>query len=170
MESFGLILQNRKLICIIGTVQSYLGFWGERLNFGITVAEIQPKVWERRRKRWREKMLNFGNGDTEFPLPNSAACARSAWSEKEKIFKRKLTSELWQCHCRNKGIKFFFSNCGNGIAENGGKKKWFWNLWKSKKKKSCHVHNIFTINHTLLVIISSKKNCDKLIVAMALPK
>ena len=123
MESFGLILQNRKLICIIGTVQSYLGFWGERLNFGITVAEIQPKVWERRRKRWREKMLNFGNGDTEFPLPNSAACARSAWSVKEKIFKRKLTSELWQCHCRNKGVKKkILGNCGNPIAENGKKK------------------------------------------------
>ena len=29
-------------------------------------------------------MLNFGNGDTEFPLPNSAARAWSARSEKEK--------------------------------------------------------------------------------------
>ena len=87
LESFGLILQNWKLICVIGTVQSYLGFWGERLNFGITIAEIQPKVWERRRKMWREKMLNFGNGDTEFPLPNSAARAWSARSEKEKIKK-----------------------------------------------------------------------------------
>ena len=72
-ESFGLILQNLKLICVIGTVQTYLGFWGERLNFGITVAEVQPKVWERRRKSWREKMLNFDNGDTKFSVPNSAA-------------------------------------------------------------------------------------------------
>ena len=86
-ESFGLILQNQKLICVIGTVHSYLGFWGERLNFGITVAEIQPKVWEGRRKRWREKMLNFGNGDTEFPLPSSDTRAWSARSEKEKINK-----------------------------------------------------------------------------------
>ena len=84
LESFGLILQNQKLICVIGTVQSYLGFWRESLNFGIIVAEIQPKVWERRRKRWREKMLNFSNGDTEFPLPSSVACAWSARSEKEK--------------------------------------------------------------------------------------
>ena len=75
MESFGLILQNWKLICVIVTIQSYLGFWGERLNLGIIVAEIQPKVWERRRKRWSEKMLNFGNGDIEFPLPNYAARA-----------------------------------------------------------------------------------------------
>ena len=35
-----------------------------------------------------------------------------------------------------------FGNCGNAIAENGKKK--LWNLWMSKKK-SCHVHNIFTI-------------------------
>ena len=73
-----------KLICVIGIIQIYLGFWGERLNFGITVVEIQPKVWERRRKRWREKMLNFSNGDTEFPLPSSAVRAWSARSEKEK--------------------------------------------------------------------------------------
>ena len=104
-KSFGLILQNRKLICVIGTVQSYLGFWGERLNFGITVAEIQPKVWERRRKRWKEKMLNFDNSDTEFPLPSSAT---RTWSAREKIKIKKLTNELWQCHCRNRGINFFF--------------------------------------------------------------
>ena len=79
-----------------------MGFWGERLNFGITVAEIQPKVWERRRKRWREKMLNFSNGDTEFPLPNSAARAWSARSEKEKN-----KNKIWQ------------TSCGNAIAEIG---------------------------------------------------
>ena len=66
-------------------------------------------------------MLNFSNGDTEFPLPSSAVRAWSARSEKEK--KKILTNELWQCHYRNRGINFFFSNCGNGIAENGGKKK-----------------------------------------------
>ena len=98
---FWVNMQNQKLICVIGTVQSYLGFWGERLNFDITVAEIQPKVWERRRKRWREKMLNFGNDDTEFPLPSSAARAWSAWSEKEK------KKKFWQ------------TNCGNAIAEIG---------------------------------------------------
>ena len=89
-ESFLLILQNLKLICIIGTVQTYLGFWGKRLNFSIIVAEIQPKVWERRRKRWREKMLNFGNGDTEFPIPNSAAwvCVECPkWKEKKNFDK-----------------------------------------------------------------------------------
>ena len=65
-------------------------------------------------------MLNFGNGGTEFPLPSSATRVWSAQSEKEK--KKKLTNELWQCHCRNRGINFFFRNCGSGIAENGRKK------------------------------------------------
>ena len=58
--------------------------------------------------------------------------------------------------------KNYFGNCGNAIAENGKKK--LWNLWMSKKKKSCHIHNIFTINHTWLIIISSKNlwqiNCS----------
>ena len=63
--------------------------------------------------------------------------------------------------------------------------KKLWNLWMSKKK-NCHVHNIFTINHTWLIIISSKNlwqiNCGNgiaekgkkkfvlAIVAMPLPK
>ena len=89
-----------KLICIIGTVQTYLEFWEERLKFGITVAEIQPKVWEGRRKMWREKMLNFGNGDTEFSVPNSTArvCVECLkWKEQKN----------WQ------------TNCGNAISEIG---------------------------------------------------
>ena len=53
-------------------------------------------------------MLNFGNGDTEFPLPSSAAHAWSARSEKEKIKNKNLTNKLWQCHCQNRGINFFF--------------------------------------------------------------
>ena len=133
MESFRLILQNLKLICVIGTVQTYLAFWGERLNFGITVAEIQPKVWERRRKGWREKMLNFGNGDTEFPMPNSAARVWVRGVPEVKRKKKNLTNYLWQCHCWNREKKNC-NNCGNGIAENGGKKMWFRNLGRVKKK------------------------------------
>ena len=58
------------------------------MNFGITIVEIQQKVWERRRKGGREKMLNFGNVNIEIPLPNSycpgVKCAWSAQSEKKK--------------------------------------------------------------------------------------
>ena len=47
-------------------------------------------------------MLNFGNGDTEFPVPNSVAWVCVKWSKwKEK--------KNWQ------------TNCGNAIAEIGKK-------------------------------------------------
>ena len=141
-ESFGLILQNLNLICVIGTVEAYLGFWGERLNFGIAIAEIQPTLWERRRKRWREKMLNFSNVDTEIPLPNSAA----------RVWEVCVECPKW----KGKKKKNWQTNCSNAIVENGGKKV----VPKSgeSKKKKCYVHNIFTINHMWLVIISSNLN------------
>ena len=66
-------------------------------------------------------MLNFGNGDTEFPLPSSVASAWSARSEKEK--KKNLTNELWQCPCRNRGIKFFLAIVAMALSKMGGKKK-----------------------------------------------
>ena len=58
-ESFGLILQNLNFICVIGTVESYLELWGNRVNFGIIIAEIQKKVWERRRKRGERENVEF---------------------------------------------------------------------------------------------------------------
>ena len=66
------------------------------------------KKYEREEEKGgREKMLNFGNVNTEIPLPNSNCpgmkCAWSAQSEKKK--KKK--------NC---------DNCGNVIAENGRKK------------------------------------------------
>ena len=145
-ESFGLILQNLKLICIIGTVQTYLRFWGERLNFGITVVEIQPKVWERRRKRWREKMLNFGNGISNFLcpilLPVCVECPK--WKEKKKN---------WQTNCGNIiakiGKKKICNNCSNGIAENGGKKMWFRNLGRVKKKKVLCLQYLHNKSHVI---------------------
>ena len=93
-------------ICVIKTIGSYLELWGKRVNFGITIAEIQQNVWEKKRKRGREKMLNFGNVNTEIPLSNSCypgmKCVWSAQSEKKK--------NLWQ------------TNCSNAIAEIGKKK------------------------------------------------
>ena len=65
-------------------------------------------------------MLNFGNGDTEFPLPSFAARAWSARSEKEKKKKfdkrivamplpkqvyKSFFQQLWQWHCRKWGKK-----------------------------------------------------------------
>ena len=77
---------NLEFICVIGIVPSYLGNWGKRVNFGITIAEIQQKVWERRRKRGKEKMLNFGNVNIEIPLPGYEVCVECPkWKEKKKF-------------------------------------------------------------------------------------
>ena len=70
-ESFGRILLNSEFICVIGTVPSYLGNWGKRVNFGNSVTEIQQK-YERERKSGREKILNFNNHNTEILLPKPA--------------------------------------------------------------------------------------------------
>ena len=110
------------LFCLIGTVETYLGFWRERLNFDIAIAEIQPKVWERRRKRWREKMLNFDNVDTEIPLSNSVVRVWEVCMECPKWKEKKN----WQTNCGNAIAEIGeknCNNCGNGIAENGEKKK-----------------------------------------------
>ena len=103
--------------------------WGERKNFGNSVAEIQQKWGERKRKRGREKVEEF----RQHCYWNSSA-QNAARSVKKKSNCSNAIAE--------KGKKKCFGNCGNAIAENGKKK--LWNLWMSKKK-SCHVHNIFTI-------------------------
>ena len=43
LSFFGWILLNSEFIYVIGTVLSYLGNWGKRVNFGNGVAEIQQK-------------------------------------------------------------------------------------------------------------------------------
>ena len=67
------------------------------------------KKYEREEEKGgREKMLNFGNVNTEIPLPNSC-CPGMKWvwsAQSEKKKKKKL----WQ------------TNCGNVIAEIGEKK------------------------------------------------
>ena len=45
---------NSEFIYIIGTVPSYIGNWGERVNFGNGVAEIQQK-YERERGKVGER-------------------------------------------------------------------------------------------------------------------
>ena len=55
MESFGRILLTPEFICVIGTVPSYLGNWGKRVNFGNSVAEIQQKYEREREKVGKRK-------------------------------------------------------------------------------------------------------------------
>ena len=96
-----------------------------------------PKVGERKIKSRREKFFIFGNGIAAIPSTQSATgCAQGKPNGVEKKI---------------------FGNCGNAIAEIGGIN--FWQLWQwhcrkwgkkkvtksvKEKKKSCHVHNIFT--------------------------
>ena len=69
------------------------------------------------------------------------------------------------------------TNCGNAIVEIGkkkfvtivamtlpkmGEKKSGSEIWGGVKKKNCYVHNIFTINHMWLVIISSNLNLTEI--------
>ena len=68
-------------------------------------------------------MLNFGNGDAEFPVPNSAAHVRGVPEVKRK--------KNWQINCDNAIAeigKKNCNNCGNGIAENVGGEMWF-EIW-----------------------------------------
>ena len=58
-------------------------------------------------------------------------------------WKKKFAIGLWQCHCRNRGVKKKFGNCGNPIVENGKEKKMVSEIWGGIKEK-CYVHNIFT--------------------------
>ena len=128
-ESFGLILLNSKFICVIGTVPTYLGNWGEKVNFGNTVAEIQQMYEREREKVGERECMNFGNVIIEIPA------ARSACPD---VLKKKT-------NCGNAiaeiGKKKFCGNCGNAIAEIGKKKRNFFlvivamALLKMEKKK-----------------------------------
>ena len=102
------------------------------------------KVGERKINSRREKFLIFGNGIAAIPLPILLPgwvlemwmhARKTKWRGKNKIW------QLWQCHCRNRWYKFL-AIVAMALPKMG--KKMLRNLWKSKKK-SCHVHNIFTI-------------------------
>ena len=102
------------------------------------------KVWERKRKSWREKIWNFGNGVTEIPTAQitwPSVCA--VCSKCEVLTKKK-------------------GNCGNAIVETGREKKIviaeIWGGIKKKSVTSTIFYNIFTTIHKWLVIISSYLN------------
>ena len=67
-------------------------------------------------------MLNFGKGDTEFPLPSSAARAWSARSEKEKK-KKKFDKRIVAMPLPKQGYKLFFlAIVVMALPKMGGKK------------------------------------------------
>ena len=92
-------MQKTEFIVVIDTVQSYLAKWGERLNFGNTVAEIVRKSMREKKVKWcdweREKM-NFGNGITEIHSTTQALPVKcSSGSALNEIY------QLWQPNYRN---------------------------------------------------------------------
>ena len=117
--------------------------------FGILRRQIEFRYYRCRNstKSMREKKKKVERENVEFRqrwyrIFSAQFCCLCMECPKWKGEKTILTNELWQCHCRNRGINLFFSNCGNGIVENGGKKSY--EIYERVKKKSCHVYNIFT--------------------------
>ena len=96
---------NPEFICVIGTVLSYLGNWGNRVS-----CRNSTKVWEINRKSGREKILNFGNHIIEIPANRVGV----------KCYKCLKGNQLWQFHCRNRGKKKFVAM---PLSKMGGKKK-----------------------------------------------
>ena len=78
-------MQNLNFICVIGTVESYLRLWGKRVNFGITITEIQQKVWEEEEKGGERKCWISVMWISKFLCPGMK-CVWSAQSEKKKKF------------------------------------------------------------------------------------
>ena len=103
-ESFGWILLNPEFICVIGTVLSYLGNWGNRVS-----CWNSTKVWEINRKSGKEKILNFDNHIIEIPANRVGV----------KCSKCPKRNQLGQFHCRNREKKFV----AMPLSKMGGKKK-----------------------------------------------
>ena len=103
--------------------------WGERKNFGNSVAEIQQKWGERKRKRGREKAEEFRQ-----------YCYRNSSTQNAARSVKKIAIAATPLPKKEK--KICFGNCGNAIAKNGKKN---YEICEWVKKKNCHVHNIFTI-------------------------
>ena len=117
-------------------------------------------------------MLNLGNGDTEFPLPSSAARVWSARSKKEKR-KMKIDKQIVAMPLPEQGYKFFFLAIVAMTLPKMGEKKGYEICERVKKQKVVmstiflqHFHN----KSHMISYYQFKKICDKLIVAMALLK
>ena len=103
------------------------------------------KVWERKRKSGREKILNFGNHVIE--ILAAQICSQR--------------NQLWQCHCRNRRVKKIIVAIVAMSLPKMGEKKIVAEIWGGIKKKVLrpqYFYNIFTTNLRWLVIISSNLN------------
>ena len=123
------------VICDMGIVQSYLGNWGKRVNFGNGVAEILTKVWERKDK-WcdgrREKIWILVILLLKFLLPNTLP---SRWSARSTRWSARNGNQLWQPSCQNcKGVRREkIRHVATKLLKMGGKKKR--ELWQPSCQK-----------------------------------
>ena len=115
-----------EFICVTGTIPSYLGLRKES-EFRQQCCRNSTKVWERKSKSGREKILNFDNHITKIPV------AQTCWPK---------------TNCDNAiakiGEKVFVAIMSMPLPKMG-EKKMVAEIWGgSKKKNKCYVHNIFT--------------------------
>ena len=102
------------------------------------------KVWERKRKSVREKILNFGNHITKISAIQTCWSKISSGNTIAEIGEKNLW-QLWQCHCLKwEEKKIMVVKIWGGILK--------------KLIRSQYFYNIFTINHRWLIIISSNLN------------
>ena len=99
---------NSEFICVIGTILTYLGKWGKRVNFGNGVVEIQQKYEKEKEKAGERKFWISVMWLPKFLLPKPAAHAQKR-------------NQLWQCHCRNRGRKKKF--VAMPLPKMGGREK-----------------------------------------------
>ena len=114
-----------------------------------SMREKKKKV-ERENVEFRQR--GYRNSSTQFCCPG----VRGVRGVPE-VKRKKNWQTNWGNAIAEIGKKKICNNCDNDIAKNGGGKNVVPKSGESKKKKY-YVHNIFTINHMWLVIISSNLN------------
>ena len=119
--------------------------WGERKNFGNTVAEIQQKWGERKRKRGREKAEEFRQH-----------CYRNSSTQNAAHSVKKKAIAATPLLKKEKKKKFFLAIMAMPLPKME-KKNYEICKWVKKKVVTYTIFlQYFTINHTWLIIISSK--------------
>ena len=136
IAKFGVYLRYRHCSKLFRKLRKESDFW-QRCYRNST------KVWERKRKSGREKILNIGNHITEIPVVQTCWLKINCGNAIAEIGKKNLW-QLWQCHCQKWEEKKMVVEIWGGI--------------KKKMLRPQYFYNIFTTNHRWLFIISSNLN------------
>ena len=78
---------------------------GKESEFRQRCCRNSTKVWERKRKSGREKILNFGNHITKIPTVQTCWPKTNCGNAIVEIGEKKNLWQLWQCHCQKWGEK-----------------------------------------------------------------